>query len=284
MIEIKLPPGARPGTLVCAFAGWNDGGQAATTALEHLRDAGDSRPVGSMDPEEFYDFQVTRPMVHLVEGITREIRWPENTFFLTRIGGKELMILLGIEPNLKWRTFCDEIVSTAKRLSIPRLVTLGAFLAELPHTRNSPVIGTASDPATADRLGLIRSQYEGPTGVVGVLQSAAAKAGLESVSFWTGVPHYLPAGPNPRSALALLEKASSFLEISVDASSLQGSVSGWETEIGEVVSGNTELSDYVTRLEQLYPESEGAIEMQVPTGDELTRQLEEFLRNASDGD
>lgn len=284
MITLDLPSGAQPRTLVCALAGWSDGGQAATTALEYLRDAADFERVGSLDPEEYYDFQVTRPMVHLVDGTTREIRWPANDFFHAGFGGKEMLILLGIEPNLKWRAFCDEIVSTAKRLSIPRLVTLGAFLAELPHTRSSPVIGTASDPATADRLGLIRSQYEGPTGVVGVLQNTAAKAGLESISFWTGVPHYLPAGPNPRSALALLEKATDFLEISVDTASLQRQVEVWESEVGEVVSGNTDLSDYVTRLEQMYPQSEDAIEMQVPTGEELNRQLEEFLRNTREGD
>lgn len=284
MIDIELPAGSRPATLLCAFQGWNDGGQAATTALEYLRDAATSSQVGSIDPEEYFDFHVARPMVHLVDGTTRSIRWPANDFFNSHIDGKDLLVLLGIEPNLKWRSFCDEIVSTAKRLAIPRLVTLGAFLAEVPHTRTSPVIGTASDPATAERLSLIRSQYEGPTGVVGVLQNAAAKAGLESVSFWTGTPHYLPAGPNPRSALALLDKASSFLEIHPDTSALQRTIDAWETEIGEVVSGNPELAEYVTRLEQMYPESEGTIEMQIPTGDELTRQLEEFLRNASDGD
>jgi proteasome assembly chaperone (PAC2) family protein len=282
VIEIKMPSGARPTDLICAFHGWNDGGQAATTALQYLRESGTSQKVGSIDPEEFYDFQVSRPLVRLVDGMTREIQWPENDFFHSRIGGRDFLIFIGMEPNLKWRSFCDEIIDTAQSVSIKQLITLGAFLADVPHTRNSAAIGTSSDPELSERLGFIRSQYEGPTGITGVLQSAAAQAGLVSVSFWTGTPHYLPGGPNPRSALALLEKASEFLSLSPDTTSLREAIATWESQVDEIVSGNPELAGYVKRLEELYPER--MIDLQVPTGEELSRQLDEFLKRASEED
>jgi proteasome assembly chaperone (PAC2) family protein len=282
MIELKLPAEARPADLVCAFHGWGDGGQAATTALQYLRDRADSQLVGALDPEEYYDFQVSRPLVRLVDGTTRELQWPANEFFFSRINGKELLIFIGIEPNLRWRSFCEEILAAAKSVSIRQLITLGAFLADVPHTRTAAAIGTSSDPEISERLGLIRSQYEGPTGITGVLQNAAAKADLVSVSFWTGTPHYLPGGPNPRSALALLEKLIEFLHISPDTSAMREAIATWEEQIGEIVSGNAELEAYVKRLEELYPER--MTEMQIPTGEELSRQLDEFLRRATEED
>lgn len=277
MIELEIAGGAKPTTLICVFRGWSDSAQAASLAMEYLRDGSQSHKVGEIDPEEFYDFQVARPTVHLVDGMTRDIRWPQNQFLVAKIDGLDVLLFDGIEPNLRWRTFCSEIISSAQRVGIDRLITLGAFYVDVPHSRIPAVIGTSSDPDLSEELGLIRSQYEGPTGIVGVLQHAAGQAGMTSISFWTGAPHYLASVPNPRIALALLEKLSEFIGISPDTTSLQDAVGVWETQVAEIVSANEELSAYVARLEELY--ADVVTDMRIPSGEELSRQLEEFQRN-----
>jgi proteasome assembly chaperone (PAC2) family protein len=280
VVELDLPGSTRPNSLICAFGGWNDGGQAATTALGFLRESYGARKVGSIDPEEYYDFQVARPMVHLVDGTTREIRWAENDFFSARVDQMDLLLFQGLEPNLKWRSFCQEIIGAAKAVGITQLITLGAFLADVPHTRIPSVVGSSSDSEIARRMGMVRSQYEGPTGIVGVLQSAAAGAGLVSVSFWTGTPHYLAGESSPRAAHVLVAKAAELLGISPDVSSLERAAIAWEARIGEAISSNEELSAYVSKLEELYPER--SAEMQIPNSDDLDAELQEFLRRASE--
>jgi proteasome assembly chaperone (PAC2) family protein len=241
----------RPG-MVCAFAGWNDGGEAATTAAAYLRDRWEASKFASLDPEEFFDFQVTRPTVTLAEGTSRKIDWPANDFFRASLDERDVIVFIGIEPNVRWRTFCTSIVETAKELGVEVLVTLGAFLADVPHTRPSPSAASSGDPSLLKRLGSVPSRYEGPTGITGVLHDAAVRVGLPSVSIWAAVPHYLPSGPNPRAG------------------------ESWERQVSSMIEENADLAAYVQRLEETADEREELVEM--PSGEALAEELERFLR------
>ena len=202
MTELRMdsrPELERP-VLIAAFRGWNDGGQGASLAGAYLARAWAGQEFASIDPENFYDFQATRPMVSLVDGYTRQIDWPENTFMHAPLPGAErdAIILLGVEPNLRWRTFSELITGVAKDFKVELVITLGSLLADVPHTRPSPVTGSATDPDLIDQLGLQASRYEGPTGMVGVLHDACASAGLKSASLWAAVPHYVSLTPSPQ--------------------------------------------------------------------------------------
>jgi predicted ATP-grasp superfamily ATP-dependent carboligase len=269
------PTLSRP-ALVCAFAGWNDGGEAATTAAAYLRDRWTATRFGSVDPEEFFDFQVNRPTVILTEGATRKVDWPANDFFHASLPERDVVVFLGIEPNIRWRTFCGAIVDAAKELGVEMLMTLGAFLADVPHTRPAPTTATSPNPSLLEQLGSVPSRYEGPTGITGVLHDAAARAGLPSVSLWAAVPHYLPSGPNPRAALALVEKASVALGVAVATDTLVRSVESWEGQVSSMIEENADLAAYVQRLEETADEREELIEM--PSGEALAAELERFLR------
>lgn len=262
--------------LVCAFAGWNDGGEAATTAAAYLRDRWTASRFGSVDPEEFFDFQVNRPAVTLTEGTTRKIDWPANDFFHASLPERDVIVFIGIEPNVRWRTFCEAIVDAAKGLGVEVVLTLGAFLADVPHTRPAPTTATSPDPSLLDQLGSVPSRYEGPTGITGVLHDAAARAGLPSVSLWAAVPHYLPAGPNPRAALALVEKASVALGVTVATDTLVRAAESWEGQVSSMIEENGDLAAYVQRLEETADERDELIEM--PSGEALAAELERFLR------
>jgi proteasome assembly chaperone (PAC2) family protein len=282
-LEFSFRPEVRRPVLVCAFGGWNDGGEAATTALRYARDTWSARRFARIDPEEFFDFQVNRPTVRLEDGRTRHLEWPACEFSHARVAGRDVLVFLGVEPNVRWRTFCEQILSVCRDLDVELLVTLGAFLADVPHTRPAPVSAASSDPAWAGRLGVEPSRYEGPTGIVGVLNEMASRSGVPSVSLWAAAPHYLPSGTNPRVAVALLSKLSELLAVDVDRSDLLAAVAVWEREVREAVEEDENLVAYVGRLEELSQERSEPGE--IPSGDQLAAELERFLREQrGDGD
>ncbi|MFB3739735.1 MAG: PAC2 family protein [Candidatus Velamenicoccus archaeovorus] len=275
-LELAYRPQVHRPVLVCAFGGWNDGGEAATTALTYARDRWSARRFAHVDPEEFFDFQVNRPTVHLEQGRTRRLQWPACEFFQARPSGRDVLLFLGVEPNVRWRTFCEQILSVCRDLRVELLVTLGAFLADVPHTRPAPVSAASADPGWAERLGVEPSRYEGPTGIVGVLNEMASRGGIAAVSLWAAAPHYLPSGTNPRVAVALLAKLTDLLGVEVDRSGLLSAVAVWEREVRRAVEEDQNLLAYVARLEELaaeQPEPEG-----IPSGDQLAAELERYLR------
>ena len=271
------PALARP-VLIAAFRGWNDGGQGASLAGAYLARAWSAIEFASIDPENFYDFQATRPMVSLVEGYTRRIEWPENTFMYAPLpgGGRDAIILLGVEPNLRWRTFCDYVTHLAQEFKVEMVVTLGSLLADVPHTRPAPVTGSATDPELIQRLGLQASRYEGPTGVVGVLHDACGRAGISSASLWAAVPHYVSLTPSPRAAKALVDRLGTLLGADVDTAELDEAADAYAQQVSEAVSADEETSAYVQDLERRVDEL--ADEADIPSGDSIAAELTRYLR------
>lgn len=273
-------------SMICAFKGWNDGGEAASIALRYLRERWDVRTFATLDPEEFYDFQVTRPTVRLEEGVSRVIEWPKAEFAAASVEGRDVVLFSATEPNVRWKTFTGAVLGTAEEMRSSMLITLGAFLTDVPHSRPVPVVGSAVDEETAGRLGLARSQYEGPTGIVGVLHDAANRAGIPSVSLWAAVPHYLPAAPNPKAALALVQRVAQLLEISVNMEPLTQAVQSWEETVRRLIHESDELTDYLARLEAAADEDvepRRLADEPVPSGEALAAELERFLREQDDG-
>jgi predicted ATP-grasp superfamily ATP-dependent carboligase len=271
--------------IICAFRGWNDGGEAASIALRFLRDRWEAKTFATLDPEEFYDFQVTRPTVRLEEGVSRVIEWPKGEFAAASVEGRDVVLFSAAEPNVRWRTFAGAVLGTAQEIRSQMLVTLGAFLTDVPHSRPVPVVGSAVDEETGSRLGLARSQYEGPTGIVGVLHDTSNRAGLPSVSLWAAVPHYLPVAPNPKAALALVERVAQLLEMRVDTNALTRAVGNWEETVLRLVQESDELTDYVSRLEAAADESLGQVRLAdepVPSGESIAAELERFLKEQGD--
>jgi predicted ATP-grasp superfamily ATP-dependent carboligase len=267
--------------LIAAFRGWNDGGQAATLAGGYLARLWDADRFAEIDSEGFVDFQATRPHVSLEEGLTRRIDWPENAFLYGRIPGadRDAVLLLGVEPNMRWRTFTGLVVELAEELGVELVVTLGALLADVPHTRPSPVTGTASDPKLVEELGMQHSRYEGPTGIVGVLHDACRRAGLDSVSLWAAVPHYVSLAPSPRAARALVERLGSLLETSIDIEDLAQAEEAYSTQVTEAVASDAETAQYVEELERRTDTFEAfGGEESLPSGDTLAAELTRFLR------
>src|SRR4029079_5142665 len=215
-------PKLRDAILVAAFEGWNDAGDAATDAVEHLELLWGARPLTELEPDEYYDFQVNRPTVSHVDGVSRRVSWPTTRVSLCKPPGAEfdLVLVRGIEPNMRWRTFCDELIEAMRELGVHTVVTLGARLADSPHTRPTPVTGTSYDAPSAARYGLEKSRYEGPTGIVGVLQEACVLAGIPAISFWAAVPHYVAQPPNPKATIALLHRVEEVLDIAVPLGAL----------------------------------------------------------------
>src|SRR5919198_667389 len=237
--------------MVAAFEGWNDAASAASTALEAVALSLDSVPVATIDPEEFYDFQVTRPTIRMAEGQTREVDWPRNAIFTAEAPGAErdLVLLTGVEPNLRWRGFASAVIEVAERFEVEMVVTLGALLADVAHTRPVPITGLASDPALVEELGLSRSSYEGPTGIVGIVHDACRRRALNSASLWAAVPHYVAAVPNPKAALALLRRLEGFTGIAIEASELEEASERFEDQVNRAVGANPEIEELVRRLE-----------------------------------
>ena len=272
------PPELRSPALICAFAGWNDAASAATAALEAVAASLEPQVVARIDPEEFYDFQVNRPTIRLVEGQSREIDWPANTMLAVEVptAERDLALLSGVEPNVRWRTFAEAIVDAARRLDIQIVITLGALIADVAHTRPVPITGLASDPDLVDRLGLSRSSYEGPTGIVGVLHDACRRGGLASASLWAAIPHYVAAVPNPKAALALLRRLEGLTGIAVEASELEDATERFEEQVDRAVSANPEIEELVRNLEASQEES---LELgRNVTADDIAQEFQQFLR------
>ena len=271
---------------MCAFGGWNDAGEAATSALTFMGAGLEARRFATIDAEEFVDFQATRPDVKLVDGITREIEWPEWEIYEARVprAPRDLVILSGPEPSHRWRTFCSLVTELAEALGVQMVVTLGALLADVPHSRPVSVSGLASDQALIDRLGLQAPTYEGPTGIVGVLQAACADAGMPSASLWAAVPHYVAVAPNPKGALALLRRLESLVGVTVDATELEGAAADYERQVSRAVELDPEVQAFVERLERAADEEEGPTDLsQLPSGDVLAREFQRFLRQRGGG-
>jgi predicted ATP-grasp superfamily ATP-dependent carboligase len=269
--------------LIAAFRGWNDGAQGASLAGGFLAKTWGAEQFASIDPEEFYDFQATRPMVSLVDGITRQIDWPENDFYHASPEGigRSALLLLGVEPSMRWRRFSSLIVDLAREYDVEMVVTLGALLADVPHTRPSPVTGTAGDQQLVEQLGLQMSRYEGPTGIVGVLHDACNKASLPSVSLWAAVPHYVSLAPSPRAALALCQRLGDLLETTIDTAELEQAVDPYTERVTEAVSSDEETAEYVQELER---RAEMIDETSLPSGDSLAAELTRFLREQDEQD
>jgi proteasome assembly chaperone (PAC2) family protein len=270
--------------LVAAFRGWNDGAQAASLAAGYLAKTWGAERFADVDPENFFDFQATRPHVSLEEGLTRRIDWPETAFYHARPEGldHDVVLLLGIEPNLRWRTFTDLVVGLARDLGVELLITLGALLADVPHTRAAPVTGSASDKELVERLGLSASRYEGPTGIVGVIHDECGKNGIPSASLWAAVPHYVSLTPSPRGALALCERLGDVLGIQIDAEELEEAAQNYEEQVSEAVASDEETAAYVDELERRSDQLDDATEL--PSGDALAAELTRFLKERDEED
>ena len=271
------PELTRP-VLISAFRGWNDGAQAASLAAGYLAKTWGAVQFAEVDPEGFFDFQATRPHVSLEEGLTRRIDWPETAFYHARPNGldRDVVLLLGIEPNLRWRTFTELVVGVARDLDVEMMITLGALLADVPHTRPSPVTGSASDPDLVQRLGLSASRYEGPTGIVGVLHDACRVANIPSASLWAAVPHYVSLTPSPRAAVALCERLGGLIGVDVEVDELEEAARSYEEQVSEAVASDEETAAYVEELERRADSLEESIDL--PSGDALAAELTRFLR------
>lgn len=271
-VELRRP------LLVAAFRGWNDAGDAATHAATWLVEQGDATRIAYVDPEEHIDFQSTRPQVELIDGVTRQIAWPANEFFAVRLANapRDLVVLLGVEPNYRWRAFCELALGVAVENGCEMAVTFGALLADTPHTRPPRVTGTTTDPDMMDRLDLVRSRYEGPTGIVGVLHDACHRADIQSVSLWVPVPHYIAQPPHPAATLALLERFDRLAELGLDLSELAARAEDWTQQVAGALTDDENAYRYVAQLEERYDTND---EPTLPTGDELAAELERFLRD-----
>jgi proteasome assembly chaperone (PAC2) family protein len=275
-VELRSP------ILLAAFRGWNDAGDAASFAATHLGRTLAAEKVASIDPEEFYDFQAVRPEVRLVDGMTREINWPANEFWASRgHAGHDLLLFVGTEPNLRWRMFSELVVGMARKYGVQLVVTFGALLADVAHSRPVPITGTAADPALVERLGLTRSGYEGPTGIVGVLNDAFGKNGIDSASLWAAVPHYLAVTPNPKAALALIRKATELIGVDAETQELERATAAYEKRVSEMVAGDEDVEAYVKLLEQRTDNQalEEIDPSKLPSGDALAAELERYLRD-----
>jgi proteasome assembly chaperone (PAC2) family protein len=269
--------------LVAAFRGWNDGGQGASLATGFVAKAWGAERFADIDPEGFYDFQATRPHVSLVDGVTRKIEWPENAFYHSRVPGtdRDAVLLLGTEPNLRWRAFTSLVTGLGADLGVELVVSLGSLLADVPHTRPSPVTGSASDPELVEALGLSASRYEGPTGIVGVLHDACRRASLPSVSLWAAVPHYVSLAPNPRAAKALCDRLSDLLTAELDTSELDDAVRTYTEQVSEAVSSDPDTAAYVEDLEERVDAADE--EGDLPSGETLAAELTRYLRERESG-
>ncbi len=284
MSELRMVdrPALRQPVLVAAFRGWNDGGQGATLAAGYLARIWEAERFADIDPENFVDFQANRPQVSLDEGLTRRIEWPENVFYHARIPGTErdIVLLIGVEPSLRWRTFSKLVVDLARELEAGLLVTLGSLLADVPHTRAAPVTGAASDPELVASLGLQHSRYEGPTGIVGVLQDVCRREGIPAASLWAAVPHYVSLAPSPRAARALCDRLAQLLEVPIDTTELVEAEEAYVEQVTEAISSDEsgETAAYVTELEKRTDELDLEEHEDLPSGDTLAAELTRFLR------
>ena len=277
-LNLTTRPSLRDPVLITAFRGWNDGGQGASLAGGYLAKTWAAARFAEIEPEGFFDFQATRPHVSLVEGQTRRVEWPDNAFYHAHIPGlqRDAVLMLGIEPNVRWKTFTGLVTGLAEELGVGLVVTLGSLLADVPHTRPSPVTGGATDPELIEELGLQRSRYEGPTGIVGVLHDACARSGMPSISLWAAVPHYVSPAPSPRAALALCQRLGEILGTEIETQELGEASERYAEQVSEAVASDDETAAYVAELEQRAELIDD--EQDLPSGDSLAAELTRFLR------
>jgi proteasome assembly chaperone (PAC2) family protein len=282
-LNIESRPQLTKPVLVASFRGWNDGGQGASMATAFLNRHWQAEQFASIDSEGFFDFQSTRPHVSLVDGTVRKIDWPENVFCHARPqrSDRDAVVLLGTEPSLRWRTFAGLVTGLAKDLGVEMVVTLGALLADVPHTRPAPVTASANDASVIGKLNVQPSRYEGPTGIVGVLHDSCREAGISSVSLWAAVPHYVSLTPSPRAAKALCDRLATLIDVSVDTSELDEASEEYMQQVSEAVASDEETAAYVEELEGRVDEF--AAESELPSGDTLAAELTRFLREREEG-
>jgi len=283
-LNVTFRPELRRPVLVAAFRGWNDGGQGASLGGAYLAKQWDATRFAAIDPEGFYDFQATRPQVSLVDGVTRQLDWPENAFYHAAIPGsdRDAILLLGVEPNLRWKTFTNLVLGLSRQLGVEMVVTLGSLLADVPHTRPAPVTGAATDSELVSELGLEPSRYEGPTGIVGVVHDGCRDAGIPSVSLWAAVPHYVSLAPSPRAALALVRRLGELLRVDIELDELEQASEEYSEQVSEAVSTDAETASYVEELERRVDMLEAAEEL--PSGETLAAELTRFLREREEQD
>lgn len=284
-LNVSFRPELERPVLIAAFRGWNDGGQGASLGAAYLAKQWSAARFAEIEPEGFFDFQAVRPHVSLVDGETRRVDWPDNGFFHASIPGanRDAVLLLGIEPNLRWQTFSSLVLELARDLGVEMVVTFGSLLADVPHTRPAPVTAAATDPKLVAELGLEASRYEGPTGIVGIVHDRCREADIASVSLWAAVPHYVSLAPSPRAALALVRRFGELMHIDVDLRELDQAAAEYAEQVSEAVSTDVETAAYVEELEQrvdaLAPE-----EGDLPSGDTLAAELTRFLREREERD
>ncbi len=289
-------PDLRTPILVAAFSGWNDAGDAATAAADWLVQKSHATRFATLDSDEHVDYQTRRPVIDLVDGITKSITWPMHEYFAAPFAERDLVVLRGVEPNVRWKDYCHTVLSVADEMGCAMVVTLGALLGDVPHTRRIRVTGTATDASLVGNLGLVASRYEGPTGIVGVLHDACREAGHRSVSLWAPVPHYVATPPNPPATRALLERFATLADLDLELSGLGQLADIWRAQVDRAISDNDEVQTYVRGLEARVDaedaESEGVIlgdattvtaEEDLPSADDLADEVEQFLREHGDG-
>ena len=273
--------------MIVAFSGWSDAGEAATGALTHLlenldqsEDPQEAILIAEYDAEEFYDFQVNRPMISVDDSMVRSVNWPSTQVYGVQTShlDHDYVLVLGVEPSMKWKTFTSLLLDLADDLEVDLIITLGAMLADAPHTRPISVSGSGGHPDIAARLGVEISKYEGPTGILGIIADGALKREVDCVSLWAGLPHYASNSPSPKATLALINAVEDFLEISLPLADLVHQSQEWENEVSEMAEEDTDVSEYVKALE----ESKDAAEFKDVSGDEIARELERFLRRQNE--
>jgi hypothetical protein len=274
-------PVLRSPVAIAAFEGWNDAADASTAVIEYLEDAWSSRPVATIDPEDYYDFQVSRPTISLAEGTIRRIEWPTTRFSVASPPGtdRDVVLIRGIEPSMRWRSFCNDVLEVCRSLEVDRLVLLGALLADVPYTRPLPITGSGSDTAAAERLNLTPTRYDGLTGIVGVLQDACLRAAIDAVSFWVHVPHYANNPPCPKGTLALLHRVEDVIDLPVPTGRLAEEAAEWEQKLRVAAEQDAELAEYVRELE----ERSGDPGLLPASGDEIASEFERYLRRRGGG-
>ena len=299
LVWSEVPTLRRP-ILIASFEGWNDAGDAASTAIAHLAEIWDADAFAEIDPEEFFDFSTTRPQVEFTDGVTREIIWPTNEFLHASPpeSSRDVILLAGDEPQMRWKRFCSHIIEVATTCNVEMVITLGALLADVPHTRPVRVTGTSADGEMIERLSLIRSRYEGPTGIVGVLHDALNKAGISSCSLWAAVPHYLPSTTSPKAALALVQRVAEVIKMPVPTLALEVASVEYERQVNDVVEADEDMVGFLRQLEINHdagdldiededdddqePDARTAFsdaEGKLMTGDAIAEELEKFLRD-----
>lgn len=286
-MEILNIPLLRDPVMIVAFTGWNDAAEGASGAVEHLLSAWRDRDddvlpqlIAEVDAEEFYDFQVNRPQISIDDSSIRSIRWPGTQVFglLVPMMKRDLIIVTGVEPSMRWKSFTSELLDLADDLEVSLVVTLGSLLADSPHTRPITVTGTSAHPNMANRLGVSVSKYEGPTGILGIIQDGCARRGIDAISLWAAVPHYASNAPSPKASLALITSLEDFLDIAIPLGSLQSESDEWEKSVDQLAAEDSDVAEYVKALE----ESKDAAELPDISGDIIAKEFERYLRRQNE--